>query len=186
MAMAINFKLVPKYPVTPDDDDMSRTWAGWSSTATAQENFQHNRGLWLLGARAERERYATISLDGAICMVAAIDGLETIAAKNPEVRPKRAIKGQALTAGHPAYEAFIGRPVDAHRNPVTYIDDPAGDPRTCACGCGAPVPGHRIFVPGHDQRAVHDRITRQWGNTFNFINWFDATYPDAGSEDPGA
>ena len=50
-----------------------------------------------------------------------------------------------------------------------------------------PVPGHRILVPGHDQRAVHDRITRQWGNTFNFINWFDATYPEAtGSEDHGA
>jgi hypothetical protein len=66
--------------------------------------------------------------------------------------------------------------VYTHRNPVTYIDDPAGDPRTCACGCGAVVPGHRIFVPGHDQRAVHDRITRQWGNTLNFIHWFDATY----------
>lgn len=184
--MAVNFKLVPEYTVIPEDDDMSRTWTGWCSTATVQENFERNRGLWLLGPRADRERYATFSLDGVICMVAAIDGVETIAAKHPGVRPKRAIAGQVLTAGHPVYEALIGRSVDTHRNPVTYIDDPADGPRTCACGCGAPVPGHRIFLPGHDQRAVHDRIARRWGSTFNFINWFDATYPNASdSEDRG-
>lgn len=30
--------------------------------------------------------------------------------------------------------------------------------------------------PGHDQRAVHERIARQWGDTLGFIHWFDDTY----------
>ena len=69
--------------------------------------------------------------------------------------------------------------LDGHRNPVTYLSDPdAGDP-ACACGCGAPVSGNRSFLPGHDQRAVHERIARQWGSTLAFMDWFDATYPAA-------
>ena len=34
----------------------------------------------------------------------------------------------------------------------------------------------RRFIPGHDQRAVHERIERQWGDTMGFIRWFDETY----------
>jgi len=26
---------------------------------------------------------------------------------------------------------------------------------------------------------VHERIARQWGGTVGFIEWFDATYPEA-------
>ena len=33
------------------------------------------------------------------------------------------------------------------------------------------------FLPGHDQQAVHDRNTRQWGSPLSFVTWFDATYP---------
>jgi len=33
-------------------------------------------------------------------------------------------------------------------------------------------------VPGHDQKAIHARISKQWGGTLGFIDWFDATYPD--------
>jgi hypothetical protein len=39
------------------------------------------------------------------------------------------------------------------------------------------VSGNRSFLPGHDQRAVHERIARQWGGTLGFMDWFDATYP---------
>lgn len=177
--MAINFKLVPAFEVDPVEDDMGRRWAGWSNTHSAEANFENNRGLWRLGARAERERYATFSLDGRICLVASIDAIETIPAKDPHRRPKRALIGRVLPAGHPAHEGLIDQVVDSHRNPVSYLDDPTSSPSICACGCGGPIPGHRIFVPGHDQRAVHDRITRQWGNTLAFITWFDATYPEA-------
>jgi hypothetical protein len=38
------------------------------------------------------------------------------------------------------------------------------------------VSGGRVFLPGHDQRAVHERIARQWGDTLGFITWFDSQY----------
>lgn len=81
-----------------------------------------------------------------------------------------------LGSGDLAFDALIGQPMpDRHRNPVTYVADPV-DQRTCACGCGGRVTGGRVFLPGHDQRAVHERIARQWGDTLGFIAWFDNEY----------
>jgi hypothetical protein len=33
------------------------------------------------------------------------------------------------------------------------------------------------FAPGHDQRAIHERIARI-GNVRDFLGWFDRTYKD--------
>ena len=177
--MAINFKLGPVTQVDPAEDDMSRTWVGFSPTHSLQTTFDVNRGLWVLGPRADRERYATFSVEATIALVAEVDRIETVPAKVAGARAKRAVVGRVLEAGHPVHDALIGTQVDGHRNPVTYIEDPDGGPRTCACGCGGPVPAHRAFLPGHDQRAVDERITRQWGSSLGFIDWFDATYPHA-------
>ncbi len=46
--------------------------------------------------------------------------------------------------------------------------------RAPSTGAGHVV-GGRVDLPGHDQRAVHDRITRQWGSTLGFIDWFDVS-----------
>lgn len=177
--MTVNFKLGPVTAVDPAQDDMSRTWIGWSPLHLDQETYDQNRGLWLLGRRVEHEQYATFSAEGIVRVVVAIDHVETVPSKVAGARSKRAIMGRVLKAGDPIYDALIDQQVDGHRNPVTYLEDPIGGPRTCACGCGAAVLGSRAFLPGHDQRAVHDRITRQWGSTLAFINWFDATYPEA-------
>jgi hypothetical protein len=32
----------------------------------------------------------------------------------------------------------------------------------------------RAFLPGHDQRAIHVRIVKAWGDTLSFMDWFDA------------
>jgi hypothetical protein len=175
--VAINFKLGPVTQIDPATDDMSREWIGWTHLHTAQQTYEQNRGVWVLGPRADRERLATFSSDGQIKLVVEIDRIESIPAKERVRRAKSAIVGRVLEPGDPRHDALIGQHVDTHRNPVTYIAEPtAGDP-TCACGCGAPVPSHRSFLPGHDQRAVHERISRQWGSTLGFIDWFDATYP---------
>lgn len=175
--MAINFKLGPVTEIDPATDDMSRTWIGWSHLHGDEQTYEQNRGVWVLGPRAERERLATFSYDGKIKIVVAVDRIETIPAKEVGRRSKSAIVGRVLGPGDSRHDALIDQPVDNHRNPVTYIIEPtAGDP-TCACGCGAPVAGHRSFLPGHDQRAVHERIARRWGSTLGFIDWFDATYP---------
>ena len=175
--MAINFKLGPVRDATPEQDDMGRTWFGFSPTHSAQQTYEQNRGIWLLGPRAARERYATFSFDGTVRVVVEVDRIETVPAKDATRRSKSAVAGRVLEAGHPVHDALVGQPVDVHRNPVTYLADPSGGPRTCACGCGAAVADHRAFAPGHDQRAVHERISRQWGSTLGFIDWFDTAYP---------
>jgi len=83
-----------------------------------------------------------------------------------------------LEPGDPVHHALIDQAsLDGFRNPVTYVaDHPLDRPRTCACDCGGVVTGARQFLPGHDQRAIHDRIAAQWGNTVGFIRWFDTTY----------
>jgi hypothetical protein len=53
-------------------------------------------------------------------------------------------------------------------------DSNEGSP--CACGCGA-VAVRGDFAPGHDQRAIHDRI-RKVGTVREFIEWFDRTWTD--------
>lgn len=46
----------------------------------------------------------------------------------------------------------------------------------CACGCGQQVAKEQSWVPGHDHRAIHERIKRDHGNVAGFIEWYDAVY----------
>ncbi|TRW46365.1 hypothetical protein [Georgenia yuyongxinii] len=178
--MALNLKLGPIREQSEKEqaaDPMRRDWYGYSGRVSEQEIYERNRGIWYLGRRAQAERYATFSFNSEVVLVVEIDHIETIPWETGGKRDKQAIVGRVLPEGHPVREALMGRPVDAFRNPVTYIDDPADvvPARTCACGCGGEVTGARDFLPGHDQRAVHERITRRWGSTLAFIEWFDTT-----------
>lgn len=180
--MAINIKLSDVESENPETDPLGRTWWGYRPTLTPEEVFEHNRGMWYLAAdRVQHERWLTFSYAGKIIAVAEIEGLETLGWRAPDPRrPKQAITGHALHSGHPVWEHFVGRLIAPARNPVTYIDDPEprqpAQERSCACGCGTPVAGNKHFAPGHDQRAVRERIARQWGDTLGFIRWYDETY----------
>lgn len=48
---------------------------------------------------------------------------------------------------------------------------------TCACGCGTKI-NRGVWVPGHDHRAVHERIRRDHGNVATFIGWYDQNRPN--------
>lgn len=182
VTLTLNFKLTPacRPPEWPRDD-MGRAEIGFSPNDTDQQLYEKNRGVWLLGGRAHREQYATFSYDHAVCVVIEIDGIEDIP-RRAGGKPRQAIIGRVLSAGHPAYDALYRTDVDHHRNPVTYLDDPVSAPPGCACGCGTSVTGDRLWASGHDQRAVHERITRRWGSALGFVRWFDATFP---ASDPG-
>lgn len=168
----LHIKLHARRPIGPDDT-MGRDWVGYDPALSVDELFDQNRGRWVFGARADREKYAMFSYTGdhTVKFIAEIEGFEAHG-------HKRAIVGRVLEPDHPLSQQWVGAPApDNFRNPATYFKEPGGAPSTCACGCGEPVPVSRSFVPGHDQKAIHARITRQWGGTRGFIDWFDATYP---------
>lgn len=170
--MGVNIKLGPRREA-PSTDPMEREWVGWYDGITDAEIYKNNRGRWVFGARAHRERWATFSHEGRVVAVMEIDGIETIHPKIATDRVKSALVGRMLGPGDELYDALIGTPVDGHRNPVTYIERPDARERVCACGCGTTVAPSRVFAPGHDQRAVHDRIAQGWGGTVGFLEWFD-------------
>ena len=87
------------------------------------------------------------------------------------------MRGRVLRPGHPVHDEYVGGPalVDPARNPVSYVDSALDDQTFCACGCGAPTTLSRDFLPGHDQRAIHERIARV-GTVRDFLRWFDTTW----------
>jgi hypothetical protein len=179
--MPINFKLGDRRKVEPLEDPMSRSWIGWSEELSDQNIYDQNRGVWFLGRRARTQKVATFSHNGKVVAVVSIEHVDEIPARGIH-KAKQAIRGQVLKPGDRDYEDLIGMSVDAHRNPVTYL---ATGVRTCACGCGADVAGNRVFLPGHDQRAIHDRIAQEWGTTLKFIEWFDDIYGNPNDENSG-
>jgi hypothetical protein len=79
--MAVNFALVDAFAIDPNEDPMGRTWAGWDRTATDQDLWEVNRGRWRLDRRAlARERFATISYQGVVQLVAELSGYELVSA----------------------------------------------------------------------------------------------------------
>jgi len=168
----IHVKLGPIRPAAPDDT-MGRDYVGWSPDQTPQQLYDRNRGRWKLGARAGVERYVAFSSTTLqqIVLVVEKTGLDDVGGG------KLAIRGNILGPGHPVYDGLLGQPsLDRHRNPITYVDHPLDHIRRCACGCGETVTGTRRWRPGHDQRAVHLRITTRWGDAEGFLEWFDNTY----------
>lgn len=172
--MTINFKLGIKRAVDAQLDPMSRDWVGFEPGMSAKEIFEQNRGVWYLGKRASTEQVVTFSFQGAVIAVAEISGVENVRSSGAE-RPKQAVIGKALEAGNPLHDRLIGSVVNSFRNPVTY-ERAGGNRVACACGCGTEISSRRAFVAGHDQKAIHERIKAQWGNTLGFVDWFADTY----------
>ena len=67
--MAINFHLVDRTPAD-HDDAMGRRWYGWDPYCTDEQLWEINRGVWRLSKRRAHERFATLSYDGVIQIVA--------------------------------------------------------------------------------------------------------------------
>lgn len=153
------------------DDALGRSCVGFEEGMTEAELYEANRGCWVLGTRADDEQYALVSFGGKVRQAIEIDQVVFIPARN-----RRAIEGRVLTKGHPVYNKYVGKasPVIGVRNPITYFDDD-DDLRVCACGCGTEMTSARDFMPGHDQRAIHERIAKI-GSARDFLAWFDATY----------
>lgn len=145
---------------------------------TSAELYEAGRYAWVLGAQADRETYSLIVYNNTVLQAVEIESLEdVVTAKNGLPQNRRAIHGTVLGAGHPVYEKFVGKvaPKPSTQNPVKYVEDDL-DLTACLCGCGDPV--RADFLPGHDQRAIHERIALL-GSVADFLRWFDQTYKPA-------
>lgn len=146
---------------------------------TPAELYEAGRYAWVLGAQADRETYALIVFNNTVLQAVQIESLEDVVVTNKKGLPqnRRAIHGEVLGAGHPVFERFVGNvaPKPSTQNPIKYVEDEL-DLTACLCGCGGPV--RADFLPGHDQRAIHERIALL-GSVANFLRWFDQTYEPA-------
>ena len=149
---------------------------GVLESMTPDELYGRGRGNWDLGAKADRERYALIGHHGKIHVAVEISHIEDTDEPRKAVDvPKRAIVGKVLPKGHPVYDAWVGSDMPEYRNPIHYLPSPF-DRGLCKCGCGELVPSTGRFLPGHDQRAIHERIAKI-GSVAEFLDWFDEHYP---------
>jgi hypothetical protein len=75
------------------------------------------------------------------------------------------------------WQTYVGSPTPARavgvRNPITYLNETEAFGRQCGCGCGQVV-FESDFVRGHDQTALHQRVS-QIGTIREFLRWFDDT-----------
>ena len=123
---------------------MDRNWIGYDPTIPVDELFAVNRGTWVMGPRANRERYAAFSYAGEI----EVRRRDRIRVEPAKFGGRKIIVGQVLDPDHPITQRIVGSLApDNSRNPVTYHDDPDAN-RVCPCGCGSQSPSGRAFLPG--------------------------------------
>ncbi len=165
----LQITVTDRRPVDPNVDELGRSWCGYHPDMTQEEMYRANHGCWVLGTQADSEHYVLFSHRGTIIQAVAIDRIEPVTGTRSN---RKVIHGRILGDGDEVYDAYVGgdAPVQGVRNPVAYFDTRYGKV-PCKCGCGAKV-GRGWFVPGHDQKALHDRVA-QIGNVAQFIDWFD-------------
>jgi hypothetical protein len=175
----IQITLGRKRLVDPATDPFQRTQIGWEDGLSEQQLHDIARGVWAMGKRAWQERYAVVS--GAGIARQAIEIRKVIDTGDG----RHAFVGRILQPGDPVYDLYVGKPAPngPQQNPITYFDSPL-ERRTCACNCGTPI-SRGDFLPGHDQRAIHERIA-QVGTVRDFITWFDSTWPGPVSPEPAS
>lgn len=180
----LHITVTAKKPVNPEQDGLGRPYVGYEAGMTQDEMYEANHGEWAIGARGQNERYALFSFGRTVIQAVEIDFLErtTLYGRNPEEKrdDRYTIHGKILGKGHPVFDKYVGRPtpVSIARNPVRYFEDADFDSaagQLCRCGCGEMTTGGG-FVPGHDQKAIHERIARI-GTVAEFLDWMDVVRP---------
>ena len=155
-----------------ENDRLGRSAIGYFPRMTEDEAWQAGRGVWKMNAaRAARQKFAVVVGEGRIRVVAEITGVTVLG-------DRVALEGHVLPAGHPLRERYLDTPdpvVNGSQNPVGYCDLDGEDEfalRPCACGCDELT--DRDFLPGHDVRAMQDRVRTHFaGSPLKFITWVD-------------
>lgn len=148
-------------------DALGRHVVGWHLGMTPAEVYSAGRGAWRFGERAKRERYALLVAHGRVRLAVEITGIT-----EPDDDGRRSIEGRILGAGNDIHDRYVGglEPSGSKtRNPIRYWE-----PRStglCRCGCGGAT--DREWLPGHDQRALHEAIARRFRTVSDFLEWYE-------------
>lgn len=110
--MAIDFHLTDRRAAA-SNDPRGRSWYGWDRYVTDEELWEVNRGDWVLASAPLSERFATLSYQGEVKVIAEITGRKPCG-------DKWALLGDVLKPGDPVYDAMIGATIPPSRNPVRY------------------------------------------------------------------
>jgi hypothetical protein len=172
--MAIRLKLGNYEAV--HDDPLGRTFIGYFPRITEDEAWEAGRGVWKMNReKAGRQRFALIVGEGTVRAVAEITGYTE---HTTATGTRGALEGTPLSAGHPVRDAYLGQPdpvANGSQNPVGYCDLPEEQAylmRPCACGCGDNT--DRDFLPGHDVRAIQQRVRDHFdGSALKLIQFLD-------------
>lgn len=166
----------------PSSDALGRDRVGYAETMSSLALYDANHGTWVLGPKADTERFALFTFKGVVRQAVEIDRLEKVDTGGGHQHGRSIIHGRILEAGSPVYDQYVGKtsPVQGVRNPVTYFNENVASP--CLCRCGGSVASARPgFLPGHDQTALHDRV-RQIGTVAEFLIWFDIVRGNTGDD----
>lgn len=179
----LHITVTAKKRVPPESDGLGRRFVGYEEGMTQDQMYEANHGEWAIGAKArDREKYALFTFGRTVIQAVEIESMrptkifEDVPGEHRDDR--YTLDGKILKKGHPVYDKYVGKetPLSPARNPVRYFNDPEFDGgRSCRCGCGEPTTGGD-FVPGHDQRAIHQRIARI-GTVAEFLDWMDSVRP---------
>jgi NAD(P)-dependent dehydrogenase (short-subunit alcohol dehydrogenase family) len=96
-----------------------------------------------------------------------------INAVSPSAAASPQLSGPSWNPATPCTTARSAGPAStstATRSPTSTIALSTGRGRAAA-GAAESSLAPRQFLPGHDERAIHDRISEQWGSTMGFIRW---------------
>ncbi|MFR9675753.1 hypothetical protein [Streptomyces sp. TR02-1] len=176
----LHIKLREPKELDPTTCPMGRHYNGWHKDMSEQDVYDINRGRWVLGERADSERYALFAAEGVVRAAVEIHNISSSDGTGyADKDGRRILTGRVLTSDHPVHSTYVGKPSPADawdkRNPIFYFNG-EHDVRLCACGCGESVthPSNNFMV-GHDQRAIRQRVNSV-GGPVAFMKWFDAAW----------
>jgi hypothetical protein len=119
----IQISLGKKKPVDPNTDSLHRSEVGWCEGLPERQLYEIARGGWVMGRRAERQRYAIVCAGGIARQAIEIHRVFDVGGG------RRAFDGRVLQSGDPVHDRYVGKPAPngTQQNPITYFEPTTDD-----------------------------------------------------------
>lgn len=140
--MAVNISLEARREVEASQQPIARNFVGYDASASDGQLWNANRGAWALPTNLAEQRFATLSHDGTVRVVAELEGVENV---DDQGRRVQALLGRVLHPGDPVRDALVGQPAPSAPG-VTLVDTSELDAITPAERYAASERSRRTFL----------------------------------------